>query len=178
MNSGILSRDGHPSFSDSGWKKILDWEEYYVHPTGFIKSKKTRINKHYFRQVTTEQILKMFTVQGYPSVNLIHKQKRKSARVHRLVAQAFIENPKNKPCLNHKNGIKTDNRVDNLEWCTYSENESHSYKVLGKISPATKLTPQDKFNMRRLYKTGDYTQAELAEIFGVCANTVLDSLKV
>lgn len=70
---------------------------------------------------------------GYLKVGLYHAGKRKRLRVHRLVSNAFIPNPDRKPFVNHKNGDKTDNRVENLEWVTAKENQEHAV-VNGLIS--------------------------------------------
>ncbi len=75
--------------------------------------------------VRSNKKIRYFMLSGYRRVQIYNKQ----YYIHRLVAQAFIPNPENKPCVNHINGNKLDNRVENLEWCTYSENNSHAYKT-------------------------------------------------
>ncbi|WP_299116901.1 HNH endonuclease [uncultured Winogradskyella sp.] len=69
----------------------------------------------------------------YQTVTLCKEKIKYVSLVHRLVAKTFIPNPENKPCVNHKNGIKSDNRVINLEWCTFSENSLHAIKTKLKI---------------------------------------------
>lgn len=70
------------------------------------------------------------TGRGYMQVMLSKEGRREYPLVHRLVAETFIPNPENKPHINHINGNKSDNRVENLEWCTMSENLCHRHRVL------------------------------------------------
>lgn len=67
--------------------------------------------------------------KGYLQIGLSKNKKRKMYKVHRLVAIAFVSNPNNKPYINHIDGNKSNNRADNLEWVTQSENVSHAYKT-------------------------------------------------
>lgn len=90
-----------------------------------ISSNGTVINK------ITKRELKQDLSTGYASVVLSNKGYKRRFLVHRLVAELFIPNVENKPCVNHKDGNKTNNDVSNLEWVTYSENAIHSHKVLG-----------------------------------------------
>ena len=101
------------------WKKIKGFEYYYVSNLGNIKSKKFNKDKI---------MSKCYDSSKYHIVTLRKNKIKFTLKVHRLVANAFIENIFNKETVNHINGIKTDNRVENLEWATRKEQTIHSFK--------------------------------------------------
>ena len=102
------------------WRDIEGYEGLYqVSDQGRVKSLERKGRRK-------ERVLKPgLDKDGYLFVNLWAGGKQKNHKVHRLVCQAFHENPGNKPQVNHINEIKTDNRASNLEWCTYAENNNH-----------------------------------------------------
>lgn len=85
---------------------------------------------------------------GYCRVKLQHKRITKTVRVHRILAEAFIPNPDNKPQINHKNGIKHDNLLSNIEWCTGKENVVHAHK--NGLCTKTILTESQINNLRKI----------------------------
>ena len=121
------------------WKDVSGYEGVYqISNTGRVKSlKRIIIGRWDSRQLLNERILKPSTFRGYKRVLLLKNKIRTNFIVHRLVAIAFIGNPEKKSQVNHKNGIKNDNSVSNLEWCTPSENTKHAYD-LGLAKPPLK----------------------------------------
>lgn len=99
------------------WKPIKDFPDYEVSSFGNVKTNKRN------------KILAGTKSKGYHAVHMYGKEGKKTVNVHRLVATAFIKNPLGKSCINHKNGIKDDNRVENLEWASHSDNLNHAYKT-------------------------------------------------
>lgn len=106
------------------WRPIAGFPNYQVSNRGRVKN------------IKSGKIIKnSIDVNGYESVNLWKNNKLKHFRVHRLVAEAFIENPYNLPQINHIDENKTNNDVTNLEWCTASQNIRHSiYRQYQKIN--------------------------------------------
>lgn len=135
------------------WKDIPEYEGLYqISNYGKVMS----LNYNHTKQ--NRELLTNENTDGYLSVALCKNNKIKRYRINRLVAQAFIPNPNNKPQVNHIDGNKKNNFISNLEWCTASENQIHSYKnglhkilkgemshrygLLGSLNPTSKKVAQ------------------------------------
>ena len=138
------------------WRDVVGYEGLYqVSDQGHVKSlERTFIDKSGRKRTVKERILKPRTDRyGYLIVDLRDGGKRKHFKVHRLVCQAFHENPGNKPQVNHINEDKADNRACNLEWCTRRENCNHG-------------TRNERSAKNRSKSVGQYTRdGELVKIW-------------
>lgn len=113
------------------FKNIKGYEGLYqISNIGTVKSISRIIKRGNSQLTVKESILKTWINKGgYVSVKLFKNSIGKSFRIHRLIAIAFIENTQNKDCINHIDGIKTNNIIENLEWVTKSENTKHAFKI-------------------------------------------------
>jgi hypothetical protein len=105
-------------------KEISD---YIIHSDGRVIT-----NNPYKKSMCGKEMKPYTHYNGYQTISLRIDNKYVRYLLHRLVAQCFIPNPQNKPEVNHKDGVKTNNDISNLEWVTRSENERHAIDVLGK----------------------------------------------
>lgn len=149
------------------WKNIKEFENYYqISNLNRVKSL-ARYDKRGYR--IKERILKLqVNNAGYFSVNLWVNCKHKTCLMHRLVAEAFIPNFDNKPQINHRDGGKLNNRVNNLEWCTAKENITHAINTglrntKGEAHGRARLTEDAIIRIRESV----LTLRKLAEIFKV-----------
>lgn len=118
--------------------------------------------------------------KGYLKVVISINGERTTCPIHRLVAEAFIPNPENKHCVNHINGNKADNRVENLEWVTESENVQHAHDIGLKIEPqgekhtSARFTKEQILWIRHIHKPYDKAcgTSALARRFNVSQSTI------
>ena len=166
------------------WKDIKDFEGcYQISNKGNVRSLerfvycKSKINPKRIK----ECILKpRYDKSGYLTVNLKKNQKSNIKKIHRLVAEAYIENPYKYETVNHKNGIKTDNTLENLEWMTTTENSRHRTINLLSKPKLNKNQIKDIIENCRPSKNQfdkEYSISEFARKYNVCRGTVMDIIK-
>lgn len=143
-------------------KRISQHPEYFIREDGLVWSTKTN-------RFLTPSI----QGRGYHQVTLYPKQ----ALVHRLVAETFFSNLENKPCVNHKDGNKTNNNVSNLEWVTIQENNKHAWNTgLKKSNDRAILSIEQVREIRTKYIPYKYGIPKLAKEYNVsnkCVENIL-----
>lgn len=150
------------------WRPVKGYEGHYeVSNLGNVRSIK-------FGKTL---ILKASYTRGYKQVYLYLNGKSKHSPIHRMVAESFIDNPLNKEQVNHKNGIKDDNRLENLEWVTRSENTKHAIKM-GLLTPPENKTPKSSKKILQVdFHTGKVIQ-EFPSITSAAGKTGVDRMNI
>jgi len=157
------------------WLPVLGYEGFYdVSNMGNVRSVR-RIASN--GKSAGGRILKVNdNGHGYKNVMLCVNYKTKRKYVHRMVLEAFVGECPEGMEARHLNGKRDDNRIENLEWSTHSDNmwdrEKHGTLRHGRLSNLSKLSDHDVFEMRERYATRMYTQQEIAEDYGITQTAV------
>jgi hypothetical protein len=169
------------------WKAITGYEgRYEVSTLGRVRSldRYRKVNKEGNLCLLKGQQITLYVNQvGYPQVTLSIDHKGKKFTVHTLVANTFLEKLPHHECVNHINGIKTDNRVENLEWSTYGANNKHAYDTKLKIpySRFGEKNPRCKYSSRDIKKLRVLLMAKsvpvISRVFGVPKGTLYNIKK-
>ena len=112
------------------WKDVIGYEGLYqVSSLGRVKGLEKKVTRSNRIHSLKERMLDPYVgFHGYKMFNLVGNGKTRSVALHRIITETFIPNPENKRTINHKNKVKIDNRIENLEWCSDRENVSHAVK--------------------------------------------------
>lgn len=165
------------------FKDIIGYEDYQISNKGRViaKEKKVRythaVTKQEYFRTTKEKFLKIYhnNRTGYKFIQLYKNKQSKNFNIHRLVALNFLPKEENKDQVNHIDGNKHNNTVENLEWCTNEYNHEHATKTGLKATKervgTAKLTEEKVFYIRELIKIG-VTHEKLAEIFNISRPTI------
>jgi hypothetical protein len=165
------------------WKDVEGYEGIYqVSNLGDVRSLPRTENSNVGKRKRSGKTLSLRNNKGYKTVMLCKDRKQTSAYVHRLVAKAFLSNPENKPDVNHLDGNKSNNKLENLEWCTESENLNHAYITKlhipksGESHGRAVLTEKDVKEIRERYIRRSRTNGTgaLAKEYGVTQATIYD----
>lgn len=160
---------------------LVEWRKtavngYEVSNTGEVRSIDRLIRNRNYKGITLKKHLDK---DGYFQISL---GKGTSYKVHKLVALAFIENKKNLPVINHKDGVKTNNNVGNLEWCTVKDNTRHAFQMglipknLGIRNGRSVLLEDDINEIRNLHKNG-LNFKSIGGLYGVHRVTISQIIK-
>ena len=156
------------------WKPVVGFEGYYeVSDKGNIRScdRHVRCSRGEKHRPWKGKLLKSNPVaRGYLALSLSKEGVVKRKYVHRMVAEAFIENPLKKEQVNHKDGVKLNNRVSNLELMTGHENMKHAYDN-GYNNPPKKLTEKDVEEIKGMLNRGVY-QKDIAVLYNVSKSQI------
>lgn len=170
-----LNKDMSNLIQDSEiWKDIPNYEGIYqISNKGRVKSILKNGVGRKKRDYILSNCLRADGKMEYPSVRLCINGKPKKNYIHRLMASAFIPNPENKPIINHKDGNKSNNSLDNLEWCDYSHNINHAYqnnlRAVGESHHKAKFTNKDVLQIRADFANG-INRKEIMNKFNLSQN--------